>query len=272
MASFSELPAELVEHLASYLEQPALCALSRLTSSLYKIVIPLLYRHIDLLITPGDRLPRIDRLCFNILNDPRLGKYVRSLRIGLSSRDGVRGGQRFLPNDNEAQQRFILLRSMELLEKEALVSGGEDVRASIGAREYGAYAALLFLLLPSLHRLDLADRKNETLRPLHSVIFGIFRNADQWASHSPDLAARIASIRHMSYNFDSDSGMRYKEKDDSSKVWVLLALPMLRKLEFPNTDTNLLYVSQCYYPLCFTWTMCLRLLVTRATNARRRTS
>jgi hypothetical protein len=264
MASFSDLPAELVEHVASYLEQPALSAFSRLTSSLYNIVIPLLYRHVDLLINPGDRLPRIDRLCFNIFNDPKLGKYVRSLRIGLSSREGVRGGQRFLPNDNEIEQRFIFQQAMDLLKEEALVSGGEDVRASIGAREYGAYAALLFLSLPSLHRLELADRKNETLRPLHSVIFGIFRNADEWASNSPDLAARIGSIRHISYNFDSDSGMRYKEKDDSSKVWVFLTLPGLRTLEFPNTDTNLLYVSQSCDPPHSTRNVCLWLLVSRA--------
>jgi hypothetical protein len=241
MASFLELPAELVEHLASYLEQPALYAVLRLTSSLYNIVIPLLYRHVDLLVTHGDRLPRIDRLCFNIFNNPKLGKYVKSLRIGLSSKEGVRGGQRFLPNDNEVQQRFVFQRAMELLEDEALVTGGEDVRASIGAREYGAYAALLFLSLPSLHHLDLADRSNETLRPLHSVMLGILRNAD-WQSHSPDLATRIASIRHVSYNFDSGSGMRYKEKDDSSKVWQVLALPGLLKLEFPNTDVNLMCV------------------------------
>lgn len=251
MASVSDLPAELLEHIALYLDQSALYALTQVTKSLYKIVVPLLYRHVDLVISSRNPHPRIDRLIYNIQNDAQLGKFVRSLRLGLSPTYRVWDGQRFLPNDNEAQHRFVFERALELLANEALVSGGHDLRAGIGAREYGAYAALLLLMLPSIHRLNITSRSEETLRPLHDVLHAIVRSADQWQSSSPELYTRIASIRDVSYNFDPQSGMRSEEKGDNSKVWAFLVLPGLRKLEFPNTDTNLMYACHpSFYFVC----------------------
>ncbi|KAF2688655.1 hypothetical protein K458DRAFT_293035 [Lentithecium fluviatile CBS 122367] len=238
MASFSELPSELVEHIASYLGQAALYATSQLTRSLYTIIVPFLYRHVDLLIPLGNRLPRIDKFCFNILNDAKLAEYVRSLRVGLSSSERVWGGQQFLPNDNEIQHGYVCAKAQSELEDEALVSEGEDLRTALGAREYGAYAALIFMKLPSLHRLDLADCGYESLRPLHRILHGIVRN-NNWQDRSPRLAGRITSIKEVSYNFDWETGMRQENRTSNTKVWQVLPFSGLRKVEFPNTDKNL---------------------------------
>jgi hypothetical protein len=97
MASISELAIELVEEIISYLDQPSLYALSQVSQSSYFIVLPALYRHVDLLIPPGKRIPQIDKFVVNILERPSLASYVRSLRIGLQPGEGVRDGQRFLP-------------------------------------------------------------------------------------------------------------------------------------------------------------------------------
>jgi hypothetical protein len=263
MVSFSELPLELVEHIGSHLGQPALYAVSQLTKSLYNIIIPLLYRHVCLLIKPGDNgVPRIDRFCFNVLNDPKLGKYVKSLRVGIYPRRFLPTGPSFsihdddigsyiLPNNNAIQQQNICQRAEKFFKSEALDSQGEQLRVWLERREYGAYAALIFLVLPSMHRLVLADRRNETLRPLHDILREIVGEADRLEEHLPSLAARIASINDVSYNFDSDSGIRPDEEADNTEVWQVLPFPGLRKLEFPNTDRDLRYVlstlSACVY-------------------------
>jgi hypothetical protein len=242
MGCFSELPVELVEHIASYLGQPALYAISQVRQSLYTIVIPLLYRHVDLLINPGHHLPRIDRFCFNVLNDAKLGDHVRSLRIGRSLEGGVQAGPRFLPNDSKMLGQTIYRRALEFLKLEASVWQGEDLRSALGAREYGAYAALLLLVLPSINSLYITDRRDETLRPLHCFLTNIVK-AEQREALSSRVAARIASIKHVSYNFDWKFGMRPDDLDDNTKVWQVLPFPGLRKLEFPNTDKNLRCVN-----------------------------
>jgi hypothetical protein len=243
MASFSELPVELVEHIALYLDQSALYALSQLTSKLHNIATPLLYRHVDLLVPFHRRPPRIDLFCYNILQDPQLGKHVRSLRLGHVPAEGHQAaGIFYLPNDKEVQHRFVFEHALELLRNEALVSEGKDLRSSIGAREYGAYAALLFLTLPCMQRLDIIDVLGEALRPLHSILVGIFRSADRWQSRSPDFAARIASIRQVSVNSDWHSGLQYKRGIRNMKIWPTMRLPGLRRLEFAMADQITPYV------------------------------
>jgi hypothetical protein len=95
MARLSDLPVELVEYVFGYLAQPDLCAVSRLNESSRALAVPFLYRDIDLFIRPGDKVPRIDRFCMNILKDPRLAARVETIRLGPSPYDGVKEGQRW---------------------------------------------------------------------------------------------------------------------------------------------------------------------------------
>ena len=130
MATFAHLPAELVGCIASYLAQPDLYSLCQANKGLYVLVIPLLYRHVDLFIA-GDKLPRIDRFCLNIINDTRLARRVESLRVGLAPHDGVKEGQRWLPADKHFDDNLMFKKAIETFDKETLVAAGDYLRDAI---------------------------------------------------------------------------------------------------------------------------------------------
>ena len=81
MATFSDLPAELMEYIYSYLSQPDLSAVSRLNKALHALAIPFLYRHVDLYISEGDRLPRIDRFSMDGLACEQRHRISMALRL-----------------------------------------------------------------------------------------------------------------------------------------------------------------------------------------------
>ena len=115
MTSLPHLPAELVEQIVSNLSQHDKFSFCRLNRSLHTLATPFLYRHVDLFIPPGSRLPRIDYFCLNIINDDRKANNVVSIRFGLSSDDNVQQGQRWLPRDKNFDDQLMLQKAMNAL-------------------------------------------------------------------------------------------------------------------------------------------------------------
>lgn len=126
MASFSSLPTELAEHIISYLPQPGLYAVCQVNKRLHQLTIPFLYRHIDLLIPHGVKLPRIDWFCLNVINDNQKAARVESIRLGLSSReDAETSGLRFLPHDIHMDYEKLVQKANHILSCETMI-GTED--------------------------------------------------------------------------------------------------------------------------------------------------
>ncbi|CAI6330286.1 unnamed protein product [Periconia digitata] len=225
MPSLADLPVEIVEFILSYLEQSALYALSRTSKGLYNLTTPFLYNHVDLLIPPGGYIPRIDRLLITVLDQPHLGELVKTLRVGISPKEGTVAGQYFLPGDSESRQ-IVHDKIQSHIQNEPLVSYGEDFHEALIYGEYGAYAALLLLVLPSLKRLDISDHQNETLR-LQNLVERVRSGVDD----SP-LVERIRSIQEFSYNCDTKSGHRHRGKVEAFKVWLMWKMQGVRTLEF----------------------------------------
>jgi hypothetical protein len=107
MASLPHLPVELVEYIYAYLPQPSLYAAAQVNKGSNAVAVPFLYRHVDLFIQPGDKIPRIDWFCMSILKDTRLAAHVDTIRLGPSSSEGVKEGQRWLPRDARFNDRFM---------------------------------------------------------------------------------------------------------------------------------------------------------------------
>ncbi|CAO2648372.1 Nn.00g076390.m01.CDS01 [Neocucurbitaria sp. VM-36] len=237
MATFSHLPTELVEYVMSYLEQSEVYAFAQVNKSLNTLAIPFLYRHVDLFIPPGDRLPRIDRFCLNIINDSRLASRVETLRLGLSPLEGVKEGQRWLSTDKHFDDGLMFDKAMETLNNETLVAAGDYLRDAIGMREYSAYAALILLVLPTLHHLEIADFKCASLDHLHTTL----RNLDaksRWNSRQPSkaLLERLSSIKQVSLNVDRSSGLVYPRDLGRSTLDHILNLPGTTELEISIPD------------------------------------
>lgn len=239
MAPFSQLPTELVEFVASYLAQQDLYAVSRVNKSLNTLVGPYLYQHVDLVIHAGEKLPRIDRFCFNILNDPRRAARIESLRLGPSSEDGVKEGQRWLPQDKWFDDETMYQKALTVLDNEPLITNGDYLRDAIIQREYSAYATLIVLTATALQRLDISDFTYSTMDRLHTVL----RNLDAerpWNQRqaSPALLKRLSRIKAVSCNVDRRAGLPYP--DEKGRVYLdqVLNLPGLERLEFSVTDTQ----------------------------------
>lgn len=132
MATFAHLPTELVEYVMSYLAQSEIYAFSQVNNSLHVLALPFLYRHVDLFIPPGDKLPRIDRFCLNVIDDSRLASRVETLRLGLSPLEGVKEGQRWLATDKHFDDALMFDKAMETLNNETLVAAGDYLRDAIG--------------------------------------------------------------------------------------------------------------------------------------------
>jgi hypothetical protein len=132
MASFSHLPTELVEQIVSYLSQHDKFSFCRLNSRLHTLATPFLYRHVDLFIPPGDKLPRIDYFCLNIINDSRKANNVESIRLGLSSEENVKEGQRWLPEDKKFDDQLMFQKAIDVLSNETLVAASDYLRDAIG--------------------------------------------------------------------------------------------------------------------------------------------
>lgn len=237
MAAFSLLPTEMVEFVAAYLAQHDLYALSQTNRSMNTLVIPHLYKHVDLMIYRSNSLPRIDRFCLNILNDPRRATRVQTIQLGPSSGEHIKEGQRWLPRDRHFDDDDMYRKAMDALHGEPLISEEDYLRDAIIQREYSAYAALLVLTLPNLQQLDIADFTFSTMDRLHTVLHNLYDERAWHSRHaSAALLGRLACIEHVSCNVDRRSGLPYP--DEKGRVFLdrIFNLSGLRRLEFSITD------------------------------------
>lgn len=236
MATFSLLPAELVEYIASYLAQCDLYAIARVNKSLSTLAMPYLYRHVDLAIPPGEKIPRIDRFCFNILDDPRRAARVETLRLGPSSRQAVKEGRRWLPRDAHFDDEAMHKKAMAALSGETLITG-DYMKEAIIQREYSAYATLIVLILPALQQLDIADFTYSTIDRLHTMLRNLNSRQPWNQRHASEaLKARLSSIKTVSCNYDRQTGLRHPNEEGRVHLDEVLNLPSIEKLEFCVTD------------------------------------
>jgi hypothetical protein len=237
MASFLHLPAELVEYVYSYLEQPALYAVSRLNKSLHALAIPFLYRNVDLYIRSGVRIPRIDRFCLNISKDQRLAARVESIQLGPSPEEEVKSGQHWIPRDRHFDDTAMFKLAMRTLENESLVSKGDYLRDALLMREYGAYAALILVVLPNLHALHMADFKTASLDHVHAALRNLKSGEDWNSRHASDsLMRRLSGINTVTLNVDRLSGIAYDKDTTRFDLVPVLNLPSIQELEFCIPD------------------------------------
>lgn len=239
MTGFSLLPTELAEFVVSYLAQNDLYTLSRVNKSLNTLAMPYLYRHIDLALPPGDKMPRIDKFCSNILDDARRAARVETLRLGPSSKEGVKDGQRWLPVDRHFNDEAMYAKVTAALSDETLIASGDFLRDAIMQREYSAYATLILMALPTLQHLEIADFTLSTMDRLYTIL----RNLAAQGAHvqryaSPALLERLFSIKAVSCNFDKKTGLPYPDEKSRVHLDNVLNLPGLEKLEFSITDSQ----------------------------------
>ncbi|KAF1926673.1 uncharacterized protein M421DRAFT_67247 [Didymella exigua CBS 183.55] len=236
MAPFAGLPTELVEFIASYLAQQDLYAVSRVNKSLHTLAAPYLYQHVDLVIHAGERMPRIDRFCLNILNDPRRAARIETLRLGPSSAEGVKEGQRWLPREKCFDDEAMYQKALTVLDDEPLITSGDYLRDAILQREYSAYATLIVLTASALRQLEISDFRYSTMDRLHTIL----RNLDTeraWNQRhaSPALLGRLTRIKAVSCNVDRTAGIPYPDEKGYVYLDQVLNLPGLEILELFNT-------------------------------------
>ncbi|CAN9373133.1 unnamed protein product [Alternaria sp. RS040] len=235
MASFSLLPAELVEYIVSYLPQHDIYAVCQLNKDLLELAIPFLYRHVDLFISPNNRLPRIDRFCLAIIDSTRKANNVESIRLGLSPSSDFSVGQHWLPPDKNFDDQVMFRKAMTVLGDETLVATDDYLIDAISLREYSAYASLILLVLPNLCRLDVADCKSVTFHHLHTIL----RNLDPetaWNKRYPSriLLTRLSTIKKVSLMFDSRTGVAYRGDNSRMTLDHLLNIPSIETLELSH--------------------------------------
>jgi hypothetical protein len=107
MATFLDLPSELVEYVYSYLAQPDLNIACRLNKGLHALAIPFLYRNVDLYIRARKKIPRIDWFCMNIVKDQRLAVRVESIRLGPAPDDDFKLGS-YQPHETSVKYLHTL--------------------------------------------------------------------------------------------------------------------------------------------------------------------
>jgi hypothetical protein len=238
MATFTHLPAELMEYVYSYLDQPALYAVCQLNRRLHALVVPFLYRHVDLFIRSGDKLPRIDRFCLNVTKHPRLARRVISIRLGPSPEEDVREGQRWITRDNHFDDEAMYGLAMKTLEGETVISSSY-LRDALLMREYSAYAALILIVLPKLRSLHLADFKNASIHHVHAALWSLKPIGGRNTRYASDnLMQRLSGIKTVTFNVDKLSGLAYRKSTARFDVDPVLNLPKVQELEFSIPDVK----------------------------------
>ncbi|EDU46866.1 hypothetical protein PTRG_04028 [Pyrenophora tritici-repentis Pt-1C-BFP] len=162
MASFSGLAAEVLEYIVTYLPQRDIHAICQLDKYFHALAVPLMYCSVDLSISPDGRLPRIDRFCQNIVNDSKKAKRVHTIRMGKSPRQAVEDGETSLPRDESFDDQLIFQKAKAILNDPILEKATQGLQESVENRQYAAYAALILLLIPCLHRLEVAGAPSLT--------------------------------------------------------------------------------------------------------------
>lgn len=228
MANFSDLPSELLEQVLLYLPQSAYCSLSRVSKALYAILTPHLYRDITLLARSSDQVPRVDRLFFNIMDEPKLGAHVRSLAVGVCTEAPYREVRRCMPIDNKAEHRLCVEKALSFVDTWQPVVHADDLIGGLEANDYGVYAALLFLLiLPTLQCISVSEIGDETLRPLRYALDNI---RTEEAAGNDHVLGRLESIKEVTYSFDHDMARPYS-RSGTNDIWNSLILPSIESLD-----------------------------------------
>lgn len=186
---FTQLPDELVQEILVHCQQSELFSLIRGSRRLYKITLPLLYKHVDLLIRPH-KLPRIDTFYLTISKDTELARKVRTLQLGLSSERDVKDGQHELPqpaNDPKSSTKVFDEQVEKLFEIHPWLERHTNLRDTVTWRLYDAFAALVVITLPALCRLELSDHERQTLALLYKVLYLITHHANLIKSRGASL-------------------------------------------------------------------------------------
>jgi hypothetical protein len=224
--ALSDLPSELFEQILLYLPQSTFYSLSRVSKALNAIITPHLYRDITLLARSGYHVPRVDRLFFNILDEPTLGKHVRSLRIGVEPHAQLRDLRRCMPINNEAKHQLSVAKAMSFIHSWRPLIYEDDFRDGMEVNDYGIFATLLFLMvLPTLQCISISETGDGTLRPLKYVL-------DNIRGGSGQLLHRLESIKEVTYNFDHRMAtLNPHSLAAADGLWNSLILPKIRSLE-----------------------------------------
>lgn len=237
MATISHLPVELVEYVYGYLAQPELCAVARVNKGSHKLAMPFFYRDVDLFIGPSDSVPRIDRFCMNILEDPRLAARVETVRLGPSPHEGVKEGQRWVPRDAQFDDNHMNRLIDEFMDNESLFAKGDHFKDALLMREYGAYCALIFMVLPNLRELQIADFNCASLDHFHTVLRNLNPGSARNGRHASEgLMRRLSNISEVSFNADKLSGVTYPKYKCRFNVGPVLSLPGVKKICFSIPD------------------------------------
>jgi hypothetical protein len=149
-----------------------------------------------------------------------------------------------VPQNRHFDDDAMSALAAEALKNETLVHKTDHLMNAIHTREYAAYATLIFIVLPSLRALHVADSQGATLDHLHLAL----RNLDsgsKWNNRhaSDDLMQRLSHIRTLSYNTDKLSGVAYSIYSKRFTIDPLLNLPHVQDLEFSIPDVNI-YLSR----------------------------
>jgi hypothetical protein len=129
--------------------------------------------------------------------------------------------------------------AVEALDNESLVAKRDYLKDALLMREYAAYAAVLFMLLPSLHALYIADFNSATLDHLHTALRNLNPGPNWNTRHPSDgLMQRLSQIHTVSFNVDVLSGVAYPRHMTRFNLDPLLNLPCVRDLELSIPDGN----------------------------------
>ncbi|KAF2182856.1 hypothetical protein K469DRAFT_636271 [Zopfia rhizophila CBS 207.26] len=230
MASFADLSAELVEQIISYIHyQDTLHALLHICRSLYTLVVPYLYRNVDLSIRRNKKVPRIDSFLYLVMGNPKYLKHVESLRVGLARVGGLKEGPRYLPKLSGPQHCKLI----ELLSKEPWIMEDDLLHEAILSGCCGAFATVLILSLPSLRCLEVSDYSNGTLGELFRFLQRRSPSfVREMALPSPSALSLISSLQEVYHNVDKCTGVRYADRQSHVQLRSFFFLPEVRKLEF----------------------------------------
>ncbi|KAE8825548.1 hypothetical protein PTNB73_08546 [Pyrenophora teres f. teres] len=246
MASFSALAAELLEYIVAYLPQRDIYAICQLDKYFHALAVPFLYCSVDLSISSNGRLPRIDRFCQNIINDRRKAKRVHTIRMGKSPGQAAGDGETSLPRDESFDDQLIFQKAMAILNDPILERATQGLQEAVENRQYAAYAALVLLLIPCLHRLEVAGHKFSPARYLYSTVSEVVQippgTSEEVLRHvAQSIFGRFSTIKEVSIHFDRKSGVAYSssQEDQQKSLWILWNFTCVEKLEFSHDEFGL---------------------------------
>lgn len=121
---------------------------------------------------------------------------------------------------------------MQILNNETLVTKTDHLKDAICLREYGAYAALVLLILPTLDALQIADSYCATLDHVYTILRNL-NPVSVWNRRraSQPLMQRLATVKSAHVNVDRITGTAYPCGTTQLTLEPILNLPCLDELE-----------------------------------------